>query len=154
MARNDWKLLPDIIKKFQEESELSNEQIVRGTFIKLAGAISNDTPVDEGITRGNWYITTSQPSVAYNSNKKDKSKGESEFQAELSKTKDIMGKSLFLTNNSPNILVLENGGYLDANGSPANGPKTSGGYSKKAPNGMVVTNITRFARIIKEQADE
>lgn len=152
MARNDWKLLPDIIEKFKEKSELSNEQIIRGTFIKLAGAISNDTPVDEGITRGNWYITATQPSTKYDPDTAKPNKGEAEFTSELSRTDNILGKSLYLTNNSPNILVIENGGYVDANGSPANGEKTSGGYSKKAPNGMVVVNITRFAKIIKEEA--
>lgn len=151
MARNDWKLLPDIIKEFHEKSTLTNEQVIRGTFIKLAGAIAEDTPVDEGITRANWYITAGQPSSEYNPDTKKPNKGETEFENELNRIDDVFDDNLFLTNNSPNILVIENGGYVDSEGNPANGPKTTGGFSSKSPNGMVAVNLKRFSAIIKEE---
>lgn len=152
MARNDWQLLPAIIENFRKETELSTEQIIKGTIFALGGAIIADTPVDEGITRGNWYFTKAGPSRNYNPNAQNITDGESYARNEVEALGDILGQTIYLTNNAPNILVLENGGYLNSSGSPANGPKTVAGYSKQAPAGMVRVNLRRFGRIIENEA--
>ena len=151
-SRNDWGRLPGIIRRFHQDSGLSNEQIIRGTFFKLAGAIFDDTPVDEGITLANWYFTKGQPSRQYDESRRRTRRGEDDAEREVDRLGDILGETLYLTNNSPNILTLEFGGYVDAGGNPANGPRTQGGFSSQAPNGMVRQNVRRFRRILDEEA--
>lgn len=151
MAKNGWDRLPDVIREFAEDSLLTNEQIIRGTMIKLAGFIAEDTPVDEGITRGNWYITSGAPSKQFDESNAKPNKGAAEFTAEMDAIGDALAKPLYLTNNAPNIIPLEYGGYKDAQGNPANGPRTQGGYSIDAPSGMVRKNVKRFKRIIAEE---
>lgn len=146
MAYSGWDKLPKLIEKFQRESGMTAEQVIRGTFFKLAGAIISDTPVDEGITQGNWYFTEGSPSSSYD---KDSKRKQDEITQPINSA-DI-SSTWYLTNNSPQILVLENGGYKNAEGAPANGPNTVSGYSKQAPRGMVVVNITRFGKIIAEE---
>ena len=49
------------------------------------------------------------------------------------------------TNNMPQSEVIEFGGYND-------GPKTVGGYSKQAPQGVLRVNIMRFNKLLDDEA--
>ena len=50
-----------------------------------------------------------------------------------------------VTNNLPYSEVIEFGGYKD-------GPNTTGGFSKKAPQGVVRVNIMRFNKLLADEA--
>lgn len=121
-----------------------SEKAVRSTTGILWGDIIRATPVDSGRARGNWFATGQQPSNR-TTDKLDLS-GNS---AALNAQKVVIGlknwSSFTLTNNLPYINVLEFGGYGD-------GPKTSGGFSKQAPAGMLRLNVLRFNNLLEANA--
>ena len=132
------------VKKFADSFIGGAEEATRGASIKLFSAIVDSSPVDEGRFRANWFATGNQPSekVTFSTDKSGiKSKGAIE-----SKVTSIKDWSIFtLTNNLPYSEVIEFGGYND-------GPKTTGGYSKQAPQGVVRVNIMRFNKLLEDEA--
>lgn len=132
------------VQKFAESFDDGAEAAIRGTTIKLWSAIINMTPVDEGRARSSWFATGKQPSTKV-SNTTDK-QGASTINKAEQVVMSIKDYSTFtLTNNLPYIDKLEFGGYGD-------GPKTTGGYSKQAPAGMVRVSIMRFNKLLAEEA--
>lgn len=133
------------VAKFAESFEDGVETAIRGTTIKLFSAIIKSTPVDEGRARGNWFTTGQQPSTKRNDSARDKDGNGASSNAErvVMSIKDY--STFTLTNNLPYIEKLEFGGYGD-------GSKTTGGYSKQAPAGMVRVNISRFNKLLTEEA--
>lgn len=101
------------------------------------------TPVDTGRARGNWMPSLDVPDGTI-STRVDPSGGSAiaEIQA---LAKQASGRIFYLSNNLPYIRHLEYGLYGQPPGS-ANGPKTIGGYSKKAPAGMVRLTINEVVR--------
>jgi len=132
------------VKKFADGFIDGAEAATRGASIKLFSAIIKATPVDEGRARGNWFATGQQPS-----NKKTTKidlTGDGAINDASGVIVGIKDWSRFtLTNNLPYIEKLEFGGYND-------GPNTTGGYSKQAPQGMVRVNINRFNKLLNEEA--
>jgi len=134
------------IQKFAESFEDGAEHAVRGTSIKLFGEIIRTTPVDEGRARANWFVTGQKPSVKLTSNEDVSRNGsDTAFAAAVAVDKLDDWSVITLTNNLPYINKLELGGYGD-------GPKTTGGYSKQAPVGMVKVNVMRFNFLLSEEA--
>lgn len=132
------------VAKFAENFGDGAEQVIRGVSIKLFTAIIESTPVDEGRARANWFTTTREPSTKTTSNTDKTGSGSvAQVQKVIVGVKDW---SVFtLTNNLPYIEVLEFGGYKD-------GPKTVGGFSKQAPQGMLRNNINRFNKLLEQEA--
>ena len=120
------------------------EMATRGAAIALGDAIVESSPVDEGRFRGNWFATGQQPSTRITSNT-DKSGGKTKKKMETV----IMGLKdwsvITITNNLPYAEIIEFGGYK-------NGPKTTGGYSKQAPQGVVRINTMRFNKLLADEA--
>jgi len=120
------------------------EDAIRGTSIKLFSAIVESSPVDEGRFRANWFATGQLPSTKITSSI-DKS-GSSTINAIESKITSIADWSTFtLSNNLPYAETIEFGGYND-------GPKTTGGFSKQAPKGVVRVNVMRFNGLLEVEA--
>ena len=132
------------IQKFAESFDDGAEQAVRSTFIALSTSFVNTSPVDEGRFRANWFATGQQPSTKVTFNK-DKD-GSDTIKAITNVATSIEDWSvLTITNNLPYSEKIEFGGYGD-------GPLTSGGYSKKAPQGVVRINIKRFNQLLEKEA--
>lgn len=134
------------IKKFAESFDEGAEVAVKGVAISLWSAIIKTTPVDEGRARANWFSTGQMPSTKLTQQEdtsKDGNDTASNAAVAVDKLKDW--SVITLTNNLPYINVLEFGGYND-------GPKTTGGYSKQAPQGMVRANIKRFNVLLEAEA--
>lgn len=133
--------MSEAIKKIKAK----NEKIVRGTTIALFNAVIMDSPVDTGRLRGEWQTTVGQP--ANGENGRDDKSGTAAMAEVVKNTPSAYGIETHLTNNMPYCEKIENGGYR--------GPTekvTAGGYSKKAPQGMVKRNVDRFQKLIDEQA--
>jgi len=101
--------------------------IVKKIVFDLHSAVVYDTPVLTGAARGNWYPTINARSTAGDTAVTDKDGGST-----VSRTAGILsafklGQTIWLTNNLPYILGLENG------------------TSAKAPNGMVEHNVLAAA---------
>lgn len=127
-------------KAFGDEAE----KAIRGTVIELSASFVDQSPVDTGRFRANWFLTGQQPSVQVTAST-DQS-GAKTKQAIKGKALSIKDWSVFtITNNLPYANVIEYGGYGD-------GPNTSGGFSKQAPQGVVRVNIKRFNQLLEKQA--
>ena len=132
------------IQKFADSFIDGVEDAVRGTAIALGDAIVDSSPVDEGRFRGNWFATGQQPSTRVTSNTDKSGTGtKKKMQSVIMGLKDW--SVITITNNLPYAEVIEFGGYKD-------GPKTTGGYSKQAPQGVVRINTMRFNKLLADEA--
>ena len=132
------------VKKFAESFDEGAETAVRGTTIKLFSAFVYSSPVGEGRFRANWFATGKQPSTKVTSSiDKDGSNTVSKINSAIMGIKDW--STFTATNNLPYSEVIEFGGYNE-------GPKTVGGYSKQAPQGVVRVNIMRFNKLLDDEA--
>jgi hypothetical protein len=145
------------INEFVVEIERKNELIVKQTVIKLFRDIIFESPVDTGRFRGNWFLTYQNPSRKRT--KKTDRQGNRTVNAmadKVMKSKSI--RSFILTNNLPYSEVIEFGGYprMPKRGTWEKGKgyvkRSSGGYSKLAPNGVVRVNMIRFRKLLEEEA--
>ena len=116
---------------------------IRATIIATWGAVIEETPVDEGRARGNWFITDGSPSSEIGSG--DKGKGTAYVAQSID---NVFDNKIFLTNNLPYINKLEYGGYGQGDGSTDK--TTADGFSALAPNGMVRINLLKFPRMLQE----
>lgn len=133
------------VKKFADSFEDGAEQAIRGTAIKLFSAFVDTSPVDEGRFRGNWFATGKQPStkVSFSTTDKEGTNTKNKISSVVMGIKDW--STFTVTNNLPYSEVIEFGGYPD-------GPNTAGGFSKKAPEGVVRVNVMRFNQLLTEEA--
>jgi len=136
--------------------------------ISLAGSIIANTPIfheDGGTLKNNWQIGRKPNNRILKG--KNKSKGlsfaEKKLRGKLAITtregiKKISNKSMFIFNNSPYARVVEFGGYPNPVKRGTWVKKQSkfikfsaGGFSKRAPQGMVRTNIIAFKNRLKRR---
>lgn len=127
--------LDKIAKDVDAEIDTVNEQRFRAAALRLFSAIVKRTPVDSGTARGGFQVDIGSHAsrvpeqVQPNPNKN--------IAAEIKKNPKLL--DYVLSNPLPYIEKLEFGGY-------GPGPKTSGGYSKQAPRGMIRVSIQEFER--------
>lgn len=110
---------------------------------EIANGIILKTPVDSGRARANWLASTDKPKTGVTT-RLDPS-GQTAMNTARAAANNAAGRIFYLTNNLPYIRHLEYGLYGRPPGS-ANGPKTSGGYSKQAKAGMVRVTMNEVAR--------
>ncbi len=132
------------LSKFAGLTEKKMVTTVKRTFIGLSSDIIDSTPIDSGRLRNNWF-----PDVNKFSDKTTKRTGKEG----TARKNDVirvgnkfeLGDTVTLTNNLIYAKDIEFGLYGD-------GPLTIGGFSKKAPAGMVGINVIRWKSIVDEQA--
>lgn len=100
-----------------------------------------------GVTRGNWQSTIGQPATG-TTDRSDKGGGAVIAEGAAVVATMQPGGVSWITNNSPNIEVLENGGYPNPPKNPgfnvSGQPKTEGGFSRQAPRGMLKVTVNRI----------
>jgi hypothetical protein len=116
--------------------------ITRKSTLELFSRITRRTPVDTGRTRANWqFALGSAPSGVYQRTDK-------QGQATIGNAVGVLEnwvpdeQSGYIVNNVPWIFMLEDGGY-------GPGPKTTGGFSKQAPQGMVKISMAEWGSILQ-----
>lgn len=134
------------VSKWVEKAQLNNEEVVRGTALKLFSSFIVGSPVDEGTFRNNWFVSGVHPSgeVDPTDTAGSDQSAISRMTGDLKKL--IAWESITFTNNLPYANVIEFGGFR------GNGPNTAGGFSKQAPAGVVRVNAVRFQHLINEEA--
>ncbi len=149
------------IAEFNIDFSNLSDEVFRITVIKFFGQVVQASPVDTGRFRANWFVTTTAPTVRVEPNSE---KSENEVnQRIVRKVNSSVGKRLFyLTNNLPYASVIEFGGYsksvkletLLRNERNPNTPtrRTSNGFSRQAPKGVVRITAKNFSRIFNENA--
>lgn len=134
----------DDVNDFKDNFLEASEETVKGTAIQLFSAIIKSSPVDEGTFRSNWFLTQGQPSQ-----RTDEDLVLSEQNIINGIVQNVMRfeglAPIYFTNNLPYSEVIEYGEFPD-------GPNTTGGYSRQAPQGVLRVNVLRFKRIFEQQA--
>ena len=133
------------IKDFTLAFNDAAEDTVRGATIKLWGAIVDSSPVDEGRFRANWIASFDDTDSTVASKDKGGDRTKAKITSSVLSQKDY--SQFTLTNNLPYGEVIEFGKYGD-------GPETTGGYSKQAPQGVVRTNVKRFNALLESEANK
>lgn len=122
---------------FSEEMAAAKEQVLETTnelkqaaALELFSSVILATPVDTGRARGNWQCSTDRPNLT-TTDKQDKS-GRETIRNMINKVNSSeLESSLYLTNNLPYAVPLENGS------------------SKQAPQGMVRKNLARIKALLR-----
>lgn len=112
--------LSRIVKKAKGNTELA----VRKVMLEAFTSVVRMSPVDTGRFRGNWMIGRGAPSEAQGT--EDRSGGATTARIVSEVTSAPLGGSIFLTNNLPYSIELENGS------------------STQAPAGMVGVTLARI----------
>ena len=132
----------DDIRDFQINTARKMELAARKIALELFRRVILKTPVDLGGARSNWQASLGSPETG-TVDATDKQVGPT-FRKVVSATKGFnVGDTIYLANNLPYIRKLEEGGYPD-------GPKIVGGFSRKAPTGMVALTVQEFAAIVNQ----
>jgi hypothetical protein len=113
-----------IINKAKE----NGAAVARKVALELQAKVIEKSPVDTGMLRANWNVSLNLMDTAEYSSDISGSTAIARGVGELFSFK--VGDSIYITNNLPYVANLEFGLYGD-------GEKTSGGYSKQAPQGFV-----------------
>lgn len=131
MARNLGKQSFALdLKAFAEKAKGRMDTAVRKTVLELDARIVQRTPVDEGRAQNNWNIAADNPDASIT---EETEQSEQNIINEASREVQQMkaGGKIFITNNLPYIVRLENG------------------YSEEqAPNGMVAVTLNEFPKVI------
>jgi hypothetical protein len=113
-----------IINKAKE----NGAAVARKVALELQAKVIEKSPVDTGMLRANWNVSLNLMDTAEYSSDMSGSTAIARGVGELFSFK--VGDSIYITNNLPYVGKLEFGLYGD-------GEKTSGGFSKQAPQGFV-----------------
>ena len=136
------------LKKYVEKTKLRAETVVRKTALELQTSVVALSPVDTGQFRANWMVGLG------GIDKKTVTVTDKTGELSLGRVENVLGTwlpgtTIYLTNSLPQALALEYGLYGNPPGS-ANGPKTSGGYSKQAVGGMVRLTVQNFREHVRK----
>lgn len=118
---------------------------IQKAIISLTRDIIYDTPVDTGRLRNNWIPSINQ-GTNFSMLGTDKSSRTSKSRPVFEEAKRSvltlkLGDTFYFTNNLPYAKVVEFGEYPQSNTG-----KVVGGFSAKAPQGMVRKNLMKWER--------
>lgn len=142
MSDNLDKFLVDLDKIGRDLPAFEVQRAHRKYHLTALSRVVLRTPVDTGVTRGNWQSTIGSPATGVLP-KRSAAEVQSEGQAVIANV-PAFGIS-FISNNADHIEVLENGGFVPPNPGPSKDPRKGRkgrtlvefGYSVQAPQGMV-----------------
>lgn len=123
------------VAKWVEKAKGRQDIVVRKVCLEIFRRVIMRTPVKTGRARGNWQCAIGDvPAGTIELNDADGSATVSAVDAVVANVK--AGDVIYLVNNVPYILKLENGS------------------SKQAPAGMVGMTLTEFGAVVEEAAKE
>lgn len=103
------------------EVYLSANNNVRGVYLAGLANVIQETPVDSGRARNNWFLSVDIPDDSVTTST---SSGLATIRSLRKMPLRVLDRKIYLSNNLPYIGALE-----------------YGGHSKQAPNGMVRKNL-------------
>ena len=117
-------------KKFYNMVESNFTSRFRRVSLKALEMVIRETPVDTGCARANWNVKEGTPDESFNSLITDKTGGKTIAKGMTTTSGAKPDKTLFLTNATPYIMILEQG------------------YSKQALGGIVSPTIVVVKSLI------
>ena len=130
------------VKKGMDNIYTTTNDDLRAIYFTGLFAITEQTPVDEGRARNNWFLSVEIPS---SKTTKRKGSGLGTINSLRAMPKRILNRKILYTNNLPYIGVLEYGGFPTANSD-----KTLFGFSRQAPGGWVRKTLIRMQNQIRK----
>jgi hypothetical protein len=144
------------IEKFEADLEEFTRRMIPEDVRLLVEAIAMHvlrgvifrTPRDEGWARGGWQLSLGAPATGM-TGREDRSGGAT-YGAALSALKSLLPfQTVYVVNNEPHILVLEDGLFTPPDPGPSKDKRPGrrgkilvrGGYSVQAPRGIVTVTI-------------
>ena len=144
----------DKVTKMTEDYYVKVNNDVRGIYFTGLFNVVQQTPVDEGRARNNWFLSIGSPS---GNTTTSKAKGLGATRQLNQMPNLVLNKKVFFSNNLPYIETLEYGGYpnpvkvgsFDVK-SKQYVKKSSGGFSKQAPMGWVRATLIAMANKVRK----
>lgn len=143
MAVNRWSIPLDKLAGRKTEDI---ERVVRSFSIEMFARIILRTPVDTGRLRANWVASHDKQRTRIRKTTDSGGDRAMGWMVESVMTSPV-GGTMWFTNSLPYAPVVEYGLYPDP---PKSGNKTSGGYSKQAPYGMVRVTIAEAGAVLDQ----
>ena len=132
----------DDLKRFERKTAGKMDQVGRKVSLDMFRNVIDKTPVDLGGAQANWQASLGSPASG-TLDEVDKIGDRTKAKAKAVVATAKAGDTIYLANNLPYIMRLEEGGYGD-------GPKTVGGFSiQLAAGGMVALTVQEFAATVK-----
>ena len=142
------------VTKMTEEYYLRVNNDLRGIYFTGLFNVVQQTPVDEGRARNNWFLSVGAPSGQTTTSK---ASGLAATRQLNQMPTGVLNKKVFFSNNLPYIKALEYGGYPDPvklgtydKKLKEHVKKSSGGFSKQAPGGWVRTTLIAMANKVRK----
>ena len=127
------------MKKWAEKTKMKEDEAIRSATVSISEGIIYLTPEDTGRLRGNWIPSINAPKIAQTDNT-------TPLMEEVQSTAaQATGKVFYLVNSLPYARVAEYGEWSQPGTS-----KTVGGFSIKAPQGMVRISVQNFKEALKK----
>lgn len=138
--------------RYARDKKVEIREVRRAYAFALYASIVRMTPWDTGRARGNWNVSVGKPDDRVSDTKRKTPAGRSAM------PEPEGDESIFITNNLPYIETLEYGGYPKTvkRGTYVKGTggkkghyevRSKGGFSKKAPQGMVGVTLANNENI-------
>jgi hypothetical protein len=126
----------DPIKWATDMKEAPRNAINKFAFDVFKRVVTH-TPEDTGACRQNWLVTVNGETDVYDPEKKSGGRVMSDGKKVIEGAKG--DDTIVIQNSAPYVSTLEFGGYTDK----PETEKTIGGFSKRAPHGMVGTTLSK-----------
>jgi len=107
-------------------------QVLRSITLDLCANVINETPVDEGTARNNWFSAVNRRPKGTRKADKEGSKAMAQLESEVEKFK--MGDKFTMVNRTPYILALEYGHSDQA----------------RSPDGMLRKSVAKAEQFVKQ----
>ena len=129
-----------VVKAIDKQVDKKNKAL-RALYLQTMGTIKTETPVDEGFARAGWHFTVNKPST-----RKIKSRTSNDGRNTM--PRNVLNKTLYYTNNSSHIHILEYGGFKKSSDKVTSGP--GGFYSRLRPYGWTRKAVANLQKEIKK----
>jgi len=126
MANNAASFAIQLDEEFARVVGGSLREITQKVALEALSRVVLKTPVDTGRARGNWHVSVGAPSLAEYEGREDRSGGETITRGAAQIEALIDPDVIYIQNNLPYIVRLENG------------------YSKQAPTGMAALTVAEL----------
>ncbi|MBC70433.1 MULTISPECIES: hypothetical protein [Acinetobacter] len=122
------------------EADLTKKQ--KDIVIDALGGVVMQSPVDEGSYRASHRVSINQPDIGFNEAEKDKGGGSTISKGTSVLSRLVPYSTVYIQTNAPYANKIEFGGFT----TKAETEKTTGGYSKQAPQGVYSTTFNYIAQ--------
>ncbi|EPF6485885.1 hypothetical protein [Acinetobacter baumannii] len=124
-----WSSKPSAFTK-TIEADLTKKQ--KDIVIDALGGVVLASPVDQGAYRASHRVSINQPDMTFNESEKDENGTPTISKGTSALSRLVPYSTVYIQTNAPYATKIEYGNFTDK----PETPKTTGGYSRQAPQGV------------------